>query len=267
MRKRSIILGLFLLSSLALAATLQEPATLRLKLESGKAVKYQHHTAIAQEMGGMDLSQSLDMTMNLVGTKVEKGTQVVIGMSDAKVTVPENMPMQGTPEDLAKAINSVKVTSTFNEYGKSSDVKVEGDSSAKTLMGAAANMNMGFLGLQYPEQALKIGDTWKVDFDLSSVIAAASGSTDTTKKVIIPVTYTLTKLENGVATIEAKEKGKFDVDTPQGITVTVNTDTTSTYVIDVATGLPNTIDVKGHNVVDTPMGPLDQNVTSTTKKL
>ncbi|HEY0867188.1 MAG TPA: DUF6263 family protein [Fimbriimonas sp.] len=263
--KRAALIFSVLASSLALAAPAQTPLSLRLKLQPDQALNYGVKTQIAQDMMGTDLSQTVDMTMSIKTAKAEKGTQALVQMTNVKLTLPENVPLPFTVEDLTKSIESVKTTIVYSDLGKALETKIEADDMAKMFSAlSSGSANVGFLGLEYPEKALNIGDTWSAEINLTEALTAA-GATPGPKKAL-PVAYTLTKVENGVATIKAVIKGTMETQGPGGMSANLDTDTESEYLVDIATGLPTTITTKGTNKIDFGGMTLDQKVSSTITK-
>jgi hypothetical protein len=257
--------SLILVASLLATAAFQQPLTLSLKLAPDQTIKYTSHSKIQQEMMGQDFSQSVDLNLNLKTEKADKGTKVTMKLTDVKLTLPEGVQLPMSAEDLTKSIESVTTTATYDESGKSTDLKIEGDDMARMMTSSMNATRMGFMGIQYPASPLKVGDTWSVDYDLTNILNA--GGSDSPKKQSITVNYTLTKIDGAVATVDGKIKGKVESSGPNGMAITIDMDTTSTYQIDTATGIPNSISTSGKNHLDFGMGEMDQHVESTVTKI
>jgi hypothetical protein len=265
MRVRSALFLSFVAAT-AFAGSAQEPVQLRFHFDPAAKLAYSSKTNVAQEMMGTDLSSAVEMTMTFTAEKADQGTKLSMVVSGSKATLPEGAPLPFTAEDMQQAMDSIKTTATYNELGVASDTKVEGNEMAKSLAATMNNLQMGFLGLEYPEKALKVGDTWVLERDFSKKPGETAPATTGAKKTI-PVTYTLTKLEDGTATITAATKGQVETEGMGGMPMTVDMDTVTEYQVDVATGLPKTIKTTGSNHMDLGIGQMDQKIDATITRL
>lgn len=241
----------------------QEPLLLRLKLEPGKEIRYSSKAVSQMEMMGMDMGQTMEMTMKLTPTVDEKGFRVVATSSDVNVKVASGSPMEGQIDEIKRTIENTKVTTLYNDRGNALESKTDSDNPMVAAMASGATSAAGFVGLQYPENAVKVGDTWKVDIDFSKMMGPVGGD----KKQLVPVEYKLSKVDGGVATIVAVIKGKVNMEAPTGQSIGMEIDSESTYLVDVATGVPNEVTTKVKNNLDFGLGQTVQTSSTTMKRL
>lgn len=222
----------------ALAAFGSAQTLLRFKPPVGKSASYTMTMTMSQSMAGMaapmTITTTMPMTMRVV-SRSGKNTVLETKAGQAKVSVPANSPMAGMKAAMEKASSNVATKSTVDELGN-----VKGLDASGTGAGAAmakqmsTGMMQGAQGVSFPAKALKVGDTWSANLDMGKMMGGMGGG-GMKMSGNIPITYRLTALSGGVATIAITMKGAPSMNA-NGQTIKMNISATGKTVVEAATG-------------------------------
>ncbi|MDI9636531.1 hypothetical protein QPK87_01290 [Kamptonema cortianum] len=239
--------SLLLISALPLlvGATSQDTVLLRLKVAAGTKQKITTTTTSLQELSGMMERNSNTSVKSVNVFAFEPGeeskTKVVVTTEDFTISSDQDTPGMD-PAVLAEEVKSLVVTMSVDERGLvlTSESKGGGELSASiTAMESASKI--GYNGIIFPEESVKIGSQWKHEVDLSS--NAGEGGPLKMSGGKIPSQFELVGFEelNGkkAAKIKITMKGRVNVELTQGLpaTGTMDLDTNGHFWIDLATGL------------------------------
>ena len=257
------------LATLCVVAPAQQ-VTLRFKPPVGKTFKYTMVTKTSQSGGPMsvgDSSQMMTMTMKILSQSAGK-TVMESAITDAKVNMSANPQMKGMATQVENMLKNFKATTTLDPYGKGLDTKVAGGN--PMMQGIASNIGGGVGSMySFPKEAVGVGSTWKVPFDFGKVMAGAvpgmklsGGKTNVVCK--------LTGFENSggkrIAVISTTVSATIGMSLGAGGTATTTTNSKGVLKVDVATGMP--VSVNSENTSKTSMGTMIMNqTTSTSMKL
>lgn len=247
------------------AAHAQDSYKVRLTLEPGKTLNV---TTVSQTKmaftGPIEQEMSTKTTM-VQAYKFDAGTdgwwKIAMSTVDFKMEGGMDMPgMQADPAQIVEAVKKVKVTAEVNNLGQARNVKMEGDQELDmTTKGMTASMSeylsqIGFMGMQYPEEAISVGSKWSKTFDMAKILEANSGGFLTNASGKMPVEFEVLGFEdvNGVkaAKIQVFTDGKVTFDSQMGGSGTMSTTSKGTVWVNVATGLPIKTDSKMANNID-----------------
>lgn len=238
---------------------------MRLALEPGKTL---HVTTVSETKmaftGPIEQEMSTKSTM-VQAYKFDAGAdgwwKIAMTTVDFKMEGGMDMPgMQTDPAQILDAVKKVKVTAEVNNLGQARNVKMEGDQDLDmTTKGMTASMSeylsqIGFMGLQFPEESLAVGSKWSKSFDMAKILEANSGGFLSNAKGTMPVEFEVLGFEdvNGVKTakIQVFSDGKVTFDSQMGGSGTMSTTSKGNVWVNVANGLPIKSDTKMANNID-----------------
>jgi len=226
------------------AAGTGKALTLRFNLAKGRKVQYAISGKTVSESGGPS-GKSMTMTQSGVETveitaKSSNGFKAKTTLSDMKMDMGAMGNKNGQMQNPLARMNGVSFEAAYDSVGNLQDA---GGKSASTnpLAGMMGASGAGFMGLVLPDQAVKVGSTWKSKVDLSKMLGALAGAANTSGG--IGMTYTLQRFgTGGTAVIGVVMTGKVSVSAPQGsarpgqpTSMDVSVDGTGTITLDAAT--------------------------------
>lgn len=251
--------------SMMVAAQAQDTYKMRLALEAGKAL---HVTTVSSTK--MAFTGPIEQEMNTKTTmvqayKFDQGTdgwwKVALTTVDFKMDGDAGMPgMSADPAAILDAVKKVKISAEINNLGQARNVKLEGDQDLDMMTkGMTASVSeylaqIGFMGVQFPEEAVGVGTKWKKEFDMAKILEANGGGFLSNAKGMMPIEFEVLGFEdvNGVkaAKIQIFTDGKVTFDSQMGGSGTMSTTSKGTTWINVATGLPIKSETKMANNID-----------------
>lgn len=208
------------------------PTLLRFHPPVGKVARYVATVSLNASGGAVPqavrLTQTVPFTLRIVSRK-GKTTTLKAKTGRVKVTLPPNSPMAAGKAKMEAAMVGREGTLTVDELGN-----LQGPG-GQTAMAATGGLGKGAQGVAFPAKAVEVGDTWGGTVDLSR-LGGAMGQPGGTMRGKIPVTYRLTGLNRGVATIAMNVRGSADLGSgAQAMRIAVRYQ--GAFDVDAATGL------------------------------
>lgn len=158
---------LVIVAALAASAYSQETVTLRRLFTEGQEDVYKVATLIDQEIDtssfgqqsqNMKIDSSMTMTYKLGKFDKEKNqSELEIKVSDMDFKM--DLPMGGAEQGMGEFPKTYTIKGKLNQFNQLSDVKIEG-LPAMAMMFTGSSMAQSLNVVSFPEQALKIGESW-----------------------------------------------------------------------------------------------------------
>lgn len=262
MTRNALCLLLASLSGLGYAQT-----TLRLNLQQGKTYTYVTETTMAQQSSST--TQRITQAVKVTSKKGDR-YKMSVSVVDAKVSAKAGTPMANQAKQIENQLKSMKFTADYGLRGNSQGAPTfsGAGSQAQQMMGGMAAMNMGFMGMEFPQAPVKVGSSWTTTMDLAKMMKASGlpASVVVTGGPLL-VKYTLKGLNGKAANIAYTISGKVNmsITNPQNnqkLNMAMSMAGNGISVVDVATGLQRT------NTSNTTMnmsGPASMTQKITTK--
>jgi hypothetical protein len=230
------------------------------------------------------LDMSSESTVKV--TAVEGGVASInLKTGNVRVNAEANDPAAQMVQNMAKAAEGREVTLKYRRNGRMADERA---SVNMMQMSDSLGNFFGFMGLTYPDDPVRVGDSWKSELDLAKLAAGGSASGMTWSDARLPAQYTLRSIDRkaGTATIEfsiqgspvmtlrmpdppkdADGKPKTVQNPPRELKMTMSFQVTGRTVVDIATGLPRESKSTSQVTTSSPMmGTMKQRLTTTTKR-
>lgn len=266
-------LALLTLALLGAPTRAQEPEPqhlLRLAFEVGKTQYFRQTTSIhmAMAMGGQKMAASIDMVMTLSSkvTAVKDGkaeiefvVHRIVLKADSPVPTDYDSDVAGSEPEMLEGVAELlgkPMRSKLDDRGHVSDVRMPEGVAEEALQMFGGGGMQSFLGQNVPtlpDLPIAIGGSWKTETPLSDGQLAGAKLATTNK---------LTKLEAGRATLEQRLEVDLSQATAPGADKMKSQESGGTLVLDLATGMPTSMDLELTMVVDG--GAAGMNMTTTT---
>jgi hypothetical protein len=169
------------------------------------------------------------------------------------VTKIESVDVKGAGAETNQ-LKGATFTQTVSPTGKTSNMSTTASGQAKMMVSMMQALDAGFLGIVYPTNPVGVGSSWSATLDLTKMMGAIPGGS--MMKIVsggkIPMKYKLLGIKgsgnNRVAGLSISGAGSMTMQVtppqgqgqPQKMTMKFNTSTSAK--VDVATGMPSTMD-------------------------
>jgi len=254
-----------------LALSPVQAVTLRFAPRASSNLTYSQLTDTKQRsaQGSVNFSQKATLRVQVVQSGAS-GVQIVQRVQNTDVTVPAGSPLKGMEKNIEQQANAVVLRSRYNARAQPIDIKSAGGGAAAGVLGGLGQSGMGFMGITYPATPVKVGSTWRGQMDLGAMFSAgAPGMFKSGGQSKIPIVYRLLRFGNSggrrTADVSITMKGVITMKAQNGQTISMNTNSVGTAMIDVATGMPMLVDTNGTNRIKFgAMGEMNQAIRSRT---
>jgi hypothetical protein len=252
-RTRPLILGA--LAAAAVLAFAQDSFTMRAKPAAGSNLTVTTASTMKMAFSGMmeqEINSKTTVTQKVGFAAGDSGwTKFDIQTTDVKMegdSMAAAMGQGPSAEDIAKAVKEVKIAGEFDETGKTRNVAItglnEGDFSARGIVESdfQALAQLGFMGLNWPKDPVKVGSKWTSEFDFAKILEANSMGFLTNIVGKMPVEFEVLGFEQIDGKTYAKVKsfmdGKVTFDVAQaGSTGNMTVTSVGTTWVDVTDGV------------------------------
>ena len=234
----------FVLLPLAVSARgSAQTVLLRFKPPVGASVRYTMTMSMNQKVPGMAVpmisTTTIPMTVRVV-SRAAGTTTLETKMGKAKVTMPANSPMASMKDTIERAGSDVTSTTVVDELGNLKNVSLKGANPMMSNLGSS--ITQGAQGVSYPLKAVKVGDSWTMDFDMGKMMGKAGMGMGMTATGKVPIVYRLVSVDKRggktLAKILISMKGKSTMTmAARGQKVDFNMNVSGSTVVDTGTGL------------------------------
>jgi hypothetical protein len=226
----------------AVAAILLTQGTYTFKYapKIGTTIKYRMKSSTEAGPGGKTDTSAI-ITQKVLSFN-GKAYKVESTYSDVRMTSTSPMAKDEMGKQ-AKELNGKKFTMMIGTNGSISAGKT-GDKMIDGMMSSS-----GLSQMTYPTRPMKLGDTWKMDVDMTKMLAGGFAASGMKSKVNgkIDNVFKFLSINRGSATIGSIMKGTVDVEfgapkgspkgTPTAFKMKMSIDAKGTNIVDAATGL------------------------------
>lgn len=122
-------------------------------------------------------------------TEAEGWINTATTVSEVKIESDGEMPGFDLDSTIAK-LKDVKTEQQVNASGQTRNLKISGDPEVTATMNMDPLTNMGFMGIELPANAVKVGDSWTIDRPLKfeataeGMVIAENGTLKSTYKLV-----------------------------------------------------------------------------------
>ncbi|MBS1721579.1 MAG: hypothetical protein JSS66_01085 [Armatimonadetes bacterium] len=268
-----------------------DAVSLRFAMAKGSEYKFLNSTSASQEAGGGSKPATPPKPLETVSNTVVKVTDVSGGKAKVEMTV-SKMQISGgaadakTKEALNKASKDsegVKVAASFDQFGKPSDISYIKGTREQAML-AGIDSNTGFFGISYPENAVKVGDSWSHTYDFKDLIGAMGSMPGANwKDSSVKTEFTLKSVDTaaGIAVLTITSAGSPSVtikmpsggatktskpEAPKEVSLNFSVAGSGTATIELKTGVPKLVEYAMTTEFKTPMGAGKQSVKASLKR-
>jgi hypothetical protein len=190
---RAVVPAALCLLAIPVSARAPSETLLRLKLGKGDTLHYAMVTRATANSNGDETSMDQKLTSVMEVTEKDQGTITVVS-SSKEITV-EGDTIDGNA--IADQIARAKVTFRFDELGRVKNAETSGlEPGPQAAIEAVTSMGTGFVGMMYPEGAVRVGSRWAGSLDLAPTLEASSqGTIGTGQDIKLPVNYSVTGID------------------------------------------------------------------------
>lgn len=219
-----------LLATLAIALAIPQggEVVLRIQPKAGAVYHYQTQTKVKVDVDGQHVPESSSEAKSTLTIKEvnEKGASMEMVTTEFKGS-----------QDVPIEAKDIKMAYTMTPLGQLSAIKVEGGGETGKVMAATLKGAMKFNAF-FPEKAVRVGEAWKVDLDLSDMFTNLPGIEMTIAKedAVGTMHAKLDKLSDGIATVSLSMKKKMRV-TAAGTEFPIDWTLTCTYDLETESGM------------------------------
>lgn len=227
----------------------QAPVLLRFNLKEGQVLTYRVKETWKFE------ERADQVTTQLLKVKVTKADQKQFSTRSTVDSADTDDEQDFVQDHVARFV------------GVTFDIVYTGEGTLKTITDAAAQdctttrhsrmQRFGFMGLSYPKEAVKVGETWSSDFDIQQDYARAGIKSTFTPSSILKRTFKLLSVgeEKGkrVAKIEATSAHEYSIDSAMQsakIFHKIKSTEAVVFTVDLKTGVPIETDEKSEFTSD-----------------
>jgi hypothetical protein len=262
MRLCVLVLCGFLVTGCGHKLSSDSRVTLRLRLKQGKQFTYD--TTIRQVTDLEGKKSSVDTTTSNEYTVLESAEDHVkfkIMVSHAKVTAPEGTQAAAQAEMIEAQLNGISYEASYNDLGEPINVTTLGTGDAKRLAESIASTGAGFQGVDFPDEEVKLGSSWKGHIDLPKELTGGS-------ELALPIIFKVVGMSNegghAVVTVDYSINDTYGWKSADG-PIQIATTATGQVKLDAETGLPLSNHSEGKNTIKTKRQTIVQQTTSDIK--
>jgi hypothetical protein len=257
----------------AMAGCRSQEVTLRLVLAPGQRLEFETQTTIEQHEGprqGMIESRLIRQAQVLQADS--EGYRVRFTNRDVRVTTPPGSQLVAEAAALQQNARTFVFEGRFDTTGRTPP------QTAQVVRGRGTSwLAVGFLGVEYPEDRVRVGSTWTRAVDLDEVVEglAPAGGADVVRPTL-PITYRVTSIARRsgrtIVTIDSHLEGEARFDLPaRGGTAAMRVILRARYEgrteVDAADGVPISSTTDGTNSILLPNASVEQQVTTRMERM
>ncbi len=247
---------------------------LRLNLKEGAGYTFVSTQNMEQEMEGKSTPSKQETTMTVKVKKKQAADYLIETTIDEVSLTDGNTAQSGPTPDSSLA--GLRYETTYDAQGRQKKgASKTTDARLQQLTSIMASLEMGFLGLEFPEQAVNVGDSWTIQYDFDAITRSLPPGSKIEGSKNFPMTYKVLKFENeggkrlavlGVS-MNGDLKMVFSMGDPKQkpLTMTLNTKMDGTMRVDTETGLPVNSSIKGVNDIQSDILKLKQKMEIETR--
>lgn len=228
----------------------QDGFLLRLNMPQGAVYRLASVTTTDQSGSGIKMNMKSSMTMSV---KVAKKTKDSITTTSTFESIKMTMNGGSSMDAVGEQLKNMRFEATYDTRGKVLRSNVTGVTGMMaTIAKGIQSANFGFLGITYPVGRVKLGTIWKQNYSLDDMMKAMLPTVKSDKSNNVAGTYKITKITplpgKTLMTISLiiAGKGTFDLGSQGKSTISMNS--TGTMVVNAATGMLESVTMKGKNV-------------------
>jgi hypothetical protein len=238
-----------------------EEVTLRLRLEPNQAIEFMTEMDLDQSFATVEgsLTSRMRQRAEVLERTDEGHYRVLFSNTDVEVLTEEDSPLEAEARLLEQNARAFRYEAVFDDRGHPEGAKAVEDGETPRGQGLAW-MTVGFFGVEYPEEPVRVGQEWTREVDLSKVMEGLDvNMIEPSGHTSLPITFRVSRIDQRegqtVVVVETSMKGTIELELRQSPgnearpKVTLATDISGTIEIDGTDGVPLSSSVQGRNTL------------------